>query len=265
MNTDELLKRNDAVTKSFSKASASYHSEASVQKKVAEGLIASLKPWKEIIPEGPVLEIGCGTGFLSELIAREFPDRELIISDASEKMLNQARAKLTGNTLIKFKKFDAEVYDYEQGCYSLICSNFTAQWFKNTVDTLVNLIRALKPGGLLLMTFPGNKSFPEWWEHCLELGLPFTANTLPDTEELVIKLSLEPVQVDFYEDTITQNFKSSINFFRHLKKIGASVNTSGKSLTTKQLKLLIKHWDESTEGQITVSWHTVYLAVKKDV
>jgi len=265
MNTDELLKRNDAVTKSFSRASDSYHHEASVQKKVAEALIASLKPWKEIIPLGPVLEIGCGTGFLSGLIAREFPDRELIISDASEKMLNQARAELTGYDWIHFKKFDAEVFDYEQDYYSLICSNFTAQWFKNTVDTLVNLIRALKPGGLLLMSFPGNKSFPEWREQCLKLGLPFTANTLPDIEELVIKLSLEPVQVDFYEDTITQTFKSSINFFRHLKKIGASVNTSDKSLSAKQLKLLIKHWDDSAEEDVTISWHTVYLAVKKDV
>jgi len=265
MNTDELLKRNNAVTKAFSRASANYHNEATVQKKVAEGLVASLKPWKEMLPKGPVLEIGCGTGFLSALIAREFPEREIIISDASGKMLNQAKEELTAYELIQFKKFDAEAYNYEHEKYSLICSNFTVQWFNNTVDTLVNLIRALKPSGLLLISFPGNKSFPEWWDHCLKLGIPFTANTLPDIEELVIKLSLEPVQVDFYENTITQTFKSSLHFFRHLKEIGASVNTSGKSLSTKQLKLLIKHWDDSAEEEITISWHTVYLAVKKDV
>lgn len=266
MKNIEIMEENP-IHKRFGESAIIYHQEAEIQKKVAEGLIASLRPWKEILPSGPILEVGAGTGFLSEMLLSEFPNRKLAITDASREMILYAHEDLYEKGLeldnAMFMPFDVDQDDLGEGEYSLIISNFAAQWFKDTAIGLSKLTQALKPGGLLLVSFPGNKSFSEWYQACLETGLPFTANALPDTEEVVIKLSMDPVQVDFYENTLTQKFPSAQDFFFHLKDIGASSSKTGKSLSPKQLKILMNHWDSKGED-VTVSWRTVYLVAKKE-
>lgn len=263
--TDQSPKYKQKVNQSFSKAAQHYHEYAEIQKKVVKGLIASVRPWKDTIPPGPILEVGCGTGFLSEKIIQEFPGREFLITDASEEMLRFTEKRLNKSDKISFEVFDVDQLKSPEPKYALIVSNFTAQWFDNTATGLEKLTGMLEPGGLLLTTFPGNHSFTEWYECCLELGLPFTANPLPDVEEVVVKLSLSPVQIDYYENDLYQEFSSSMDFFRHLKEVGANVSITGKSLTAKQLKLLTDFWDKKSDNQIKVKWHVVYVAVKKDM
>jgi malonyl-CoA O-methyltransferase len=257
-----------SIKDSFSKAAENYHQQAEVQLKVAEGIISSLRPWKNTLPEGPILEVGCGTGFLTEQLIGEFPQKEMLITDAADGMLSFCRERLTENDLlterIQFSTLDVDTATIEENQYSLIVSNFAPQWFKDTALGLEKLSQMLKPGGLLLCAFPGNHSFEQWYKYCLALGLPYTANALPDVEEVVIKLSMGPVQVDYYENDIFQNFDHSLDFFRHLKAIGASTNTSGKKLSAKQLKLLTNYWDEQQSEGIKVKWHVVYIAAKKD-
>ena len=260
------LSNSDRISASFSKSAEYYHEHAEIQKKAANGLAASLRPWKEIVPPGPVLEVGCGSGFLTGQILREFPGREFHITDLSESMLAFTRKQLGDAANRSYFLFNVdETEDLSREKYALIVSNFSAQWFSDTPMGLEKLTNMLKPGGLLLTAFPGNHSFLEWYESCLELGLPYTANPLPDVEEVVIKLSLGPVQIDYYENNLVQNFDRSMDFFRHLKKIGAATSTSGKSLAARQLKLLTDFWDKKTDNQVKVSWHVVYLAAKKDM
>jgi len=99
---------------------------------------------------------------------------------------------------------------------------------------------------------------------CLETGLPFSANPLPDTEEVVIKLSMEDVQVDYYENSLHQKFKSSYDFFKHIKSIGASVSKTGKQLSVKAFKILNDHWNNKARGDVNIEWHIVYIAAKKN-
>lgn len=253
------------VAKEFGKSVSKYHKEAIIQKKVAEGLIASVRPWKEIIPTGPILEVGCGTGFLSEHIVNEFPDRLIEITDASQDMVDFTRSRLDGNETVFFSTLNVDEIMKPKEQYALIVCNFAPQWFNDTAVGLETLTEMLVPGGLLLTAFPGNHSFTEWYECCLELGIPFTANTLPDVEEIVVKLSLGPLQIDYYENNLFQDFEHSIEFLKHLKQIGAGKSISGKSLSLKQLKLLTSFWDEKVQNKIKAKWHVVYLAAKKDM
>ena len=52
-----------------------------------------------------MLELGCGTGIFSEALAPLVKD--LIATDMSEAMLNQARAKLRDHSNVRFQKQDA--------------------------------------------------------------------------------------------------------------------------------------------------------------
>lgn len=253
---------------SFGKAAKIYHQEARIQQKAAEGLLSSLLPWKGILPDGPLLEIGCGTGFLTRLLLQNFPGRECIITDASAEMLAFCKKEMNHLGLVServsFEVLDANNYAPDKENYALVISNFAVQWFKDASIVLENLSKSLYPGGLLLCSFPGNHSFEKWYEYCIELGLPYTANPLPDVEELVIKLSMGPIQIDYYENDLFEEFDTSLDFFRHLKNIGASRSVLGKSLSHKQFKLLINHWDKNVADKLKVKWHMVYLAAKKD-
>lgn len=261
---DQQVSNTSKIAENFSASVDYYYNHAVIQRKVADGLIASLKPWKDIIPAGPILEVGCGTGFISGQLLEEFPDREITISDISEQMLAFTSQRLNDKDKVTFTVLDVNEFEEQDEQYALIISNFATQWFDDPAMGLDRLVKALKPGGLLLTAFPGNHSFTEWYECCLELGLPFTANALPDVEEIVVKLSLNPVQIDYYENDLFQDFDSSLEFFQHIKKIGAGTSSTGKSLTAKQLRLLTSFWDNKVDEKVKVKWHVVYLAVKKE-
>lgn len=267
--TAEQTISSKSIAETFSEAAEQYHQKAEIQLKVANGLISSLLPWKDTLPAGDILEVGCGTGFLSEQLIKEFPNRNKLITDLAPGMLSFCEEQLSEKGLVdeqtQFEPLNVDEISDTDPKYSLIVSNFAAQWFKDTSIGLEKLTELLVPGGLLLCTFPGNHTFEEWYSNCLELGLPFTANSFPDVEEVVIKLSMNPVQVDYYENDLFQEFDKSLDFFKHLKEIGVRKSKTGKRLSVKQLKLLTDFWDENESDGIKVKWHVVYLAAKKDM
>lgn len=191
----------------------------------------------------------------------------MIVTDASQSMLNFCESNLADQEIstenIKFSQLDVNEFKTDTQEYALVISNFAAHWLKDTSLGLQNLGESLLPGGIMLASFPGNHSFPQWYEYCLELGLPHTANPLPDVEDVVVKLSMGPMQIDYYENDLVQEFNSSKDFFQHLKNIGSATSIHGKSLSAKQFKMLTRHWDSKKDGNIKVKWHIVYVAAKR--
>jgi malonyl-CoA O-methyltransferase len=247
----------------FGHSSAFYHTHASVQKKVAEQLIISLNNWRDVLPPGPIMELGCGTGFLSQRLVHALPDRKLILNDVSSEMIDVCREQVDIYDNIRFEVADAQKTPVEEPTFAMIISNFVIQWFHHPADTLKQWLKVTKPGGMLVAAFPGYKSFPAWKRYTRELGLPFTANPLPDINEMVEDLSSDNIQVDYGEDIIDQRFKSAAQFFYHLKKTGAGKQKNGHHLTPKEMKALINYWDNQENGDIEVNWQVSYLWVRK--
>jgi ubiquinone/menaquinone biosynthesis C-methylase UbiE len=86
-----------AIRASFSAHASTYDSVSSVHRMVAQSLIDRIACEKNGIPDGPILEIGCGTGHLSILLQEKFPDRHLTLVDISEQMIEQCRRRLSNN------------------------------------------------------------------------------------------------------------------------------------------------------------------------
>jgi len=253
------------IIQRFSESAHRYNDTAVIQKETAERLARALQPWQYSIPEGPVLELGAGTGLLSDHLINMYPNRELIITDGSDKMLQINREKNLNQSNLQFKILDVEQAEWEEEKYALITANFLLHWLKHPAEEVAKMLPSLKPGGLLLMSFPGDDSFPQWRKNCLDLGLPFTANPLPDLEEVVIKLSMGPVKVDYYEDQTNLEYPSVYEFYRELKQSGSGTSVSGKMLSPKQLRLLDNYWREKNNGKINVHYHTAFIAVKRDL
>ena len=249
----------------FSESAQKYDQFARIQKETAERLAKALSPWQFSIPEGSVLEVGAGTGLLTRHLAKMYSSRKLLVTDVSDTMLELNKKKLAEYGNIQFSNLDVETAEWEEEKYSLITSNFLLHWLKNPAETVAKMLPSLKPGGLLLMSFPGDDTFPQWRKNCLDLGLPYTGNPLPDLEEIVIKLSMGPVKVDYYEDQTNLEYPSLFDFYRELKKSASGTSLTGKKLNIKQLRLLDKYWKEKNNGKVNVHYHTAFIAVKRDL
>lgn len=255
----------DKIIKSFSDSAEYYDSYAHLQKETAERMARALEPWQFSVPAGMVLEVGAGTGFFTEYLDQMYPGRQLIISDISPEMVHFCEKKFDSGKNRSFQVMDVEEAGWPEEEYAVIAGNFVAHWLKYPAEVMSKMANSLKPGGFLLTSFPGKESFPQWKKYCLKLGLPFTANPLPDLEEMVVKLSMGPVKVDYYEDQSNEEYDSVIDFYRHLKRSGTSTCFSGSCLTPKQLKLLDNYWKEQNRGKVCVHYHTAFIAVKRDV
>ena len=65
-----------------------------------------------------VVDLGCGTGRFSEILAAEFRAR-IVGFDPSDKMIEQARLKLASG-MIEFKQASAEELPLEDDCVDLV-------------------------------------------------------------------------------------------------------------------------------------------------
>lgn len=240
----------------FGRSPITYHAQATLQKACADRLLALLDD--RSIPEGKVLEIGCGTGFITQKLVNRFGDRALVITDLADEMLNFCQKNLNlsqQKNSIEFRQLDGESLDSGDR-YALIVAGFVVQWFQS-IASIQRLIRHLQPGGFLLISYPSCDSFPEWQAICQQLGLPFTANPLPDPH------LLQQLNGVYQSEMIRIPFTSAAEFFRSMKAIGASFNTAGQQLTRSQMKQLIQAWDAQSWGEIEVSHHIVYGRIER--
>jgi malonyl-CoA O-methyltransferase len=196
--------------------------------------------------------------------------REAWVTDISEGMIEHIPASVRESAqellhAAHWETMDAEFLEEPDQPWSFITHNFLAQWFKDPAYSMQRMVECLAPGGLMLAAFPGHQSFPQWQEACEQAGVPYTGNELPNTEEMVIKLSTGPCEVDFYEDEIRRTFPDPIDFFNSLHQLGAHTSMGEQSLTVGEMRKLCRTWRQQA-GQnqdITISYHAVFLAVKK--
>ena len=159
-----------AVAAAFSAAAESYDAGADIQRLVADRLARRIKALT-LPASARILEIGCGTGFLSsELTGIEAAD--LVITDISGAMLARCRQRL-GTQSARFLVMDGENPNPAAGSgFDLICSSLAFQWFDDLSVALTRLASLLAPGGYLAFATLGAESFKEWHNAHLALQLP---------------------------------------------------------------------------------------------
>ncbi|MUT66636.1 class I SAM-dependent methyltransferase [Paenibacillus sp. NEAU-GSW1] len=103
-------------------------------------------------PGEHILDVGCGTGELTNEIAKS----GAIVSgmDMSEEMIEKARAKYAN---IQFQTGDAEQFTTNTA-YDAIFSNAALHWIKKPEKAIACMWNALKPGGRLVVEFGGHRN-----------------------------------------------------------------------------------------------------------
>jgi malonyl-CoA O-methyltransferase len=251
-----------AIASEFGRAAATYHQQAKLQSDCADRLLHHITA----LPiSGTILEIGCGTGFVTQGLIQHFPQQPIYVTDLSAEMVQFCQSTVAipprQQALIRFGTMDGEFLTGEE-TYGLIVSNFVIQWFQHPAQSLVNWLARLQVGGWLCVTFPSCHSFAEWRSLCQELDLPFTANPLPDPRLLLEVLKAPDRQVDLQESTLPVAYANILEFFHSLKAIGANWSRTGRQLSIPQLRRLI-HAEGRRSLPFIVHTHVATLTVKK--
>jgi trans-aconitate 2-methyltransferase len=102
------------------------------------------------------VDIGCGPGNSTELLASRFPEAEVFGVDNSDDMLAKARERLPA---INFVKGDVATWR-SATAPDVIFANAVMQWIPRHVYVMTRLVNQLSPGGRLAVQAPDNLDEP---------------------------------------------------------------------------------------------------------
>lgn len=132
------------IAKSFGSASDSYDVSARLQRYSGKNLM----PWLPNRNDLTVLDLGCGTGFFTDILADKY--QTVIGLDISTKMLNFSKSNRSKD--ITWLEADAYKLPFADASLDLIYSNLVIQWCDSLEVLREEVLRVLKPGGLFIFT-----------------------------------------------------------------------------------------------------------------
>jgi malonyl-CoA O-methyltransferase len=241
----------DSVLRRFDAAAGTYDDQAGPQLRVARDLAArvlALPP-----PHAPdVLEIGCGTGFLTEALAPALPGCRWLATD-----LAPAMAAACGRRVpqVATKVMDGEFPDLGERRFDLVVSSLAAQWFGDLGAGLARLRGLLRPGGVLAVTTLGSGTFPEWRSRCRDAGLEAATPAYPRAEELAAILG---PGCEVRGEAVPMRCGSLRGFLDHLRLTGARTAAAGHAaLSPVALGRLLREGNAeftATYDVLTIVW-----------
>ena len=230
------MNRSKLIGKKFGRRAHIYESQAQLQKNIAEKL-ASFLPDESY---DRILEIGCGTGFLTEYLCSKYPKSHKDITDISPEMVCICQDKFQDEDNVSFYVQDAQVLD-DVGTYDLIVSSMTVQWFENASEILKKWSEKTN----VFYASLGENNFQEWRAFLKNENLPFGGITPQNMPGI------------FHEDHKPERYGSVYDFLSSMKDIGAGHSKRGYiPLSPRELKTTIARFDAQEDK--TITWHIIY-------
>jgi malonyl-CoA O-methyltransferase len=263
------MNHKQAIQRNFGRRGASYDRYARVQQRMAEELVRGCR--EALIGARSILEVGCGTGYLTKLLRQVNPSATLVALDLDVSLLKLARARLEEDNGVHFITADGEAFS--GGSYDLIISNSVFQWFSRPQQTLQEYYRLLRPGGCLAFSTLGPATFRE-------LGTAFqqAAGSLPlaETPE-VVALSFSDVgkwqgflsqagykEVVLQREECTETHPSVQKFLRALQATGAT-NPAPRPLSPRLYRDMAANYRRAfgVNGSIPVTYEVIWAFARK--
>jgi len=259
-----LIKSRIKIASSFGQASHSYDVSARLQRYSGKHLMHWLPSKHDLT----VLDLGSGTGFFTNLLMGSY--KQVIGLDISKKMLHFAKNNRNNN--IHWLEGDAHNLPLKDESIDFIYSNLVMQWFDPLDGAIDEMLRVLKPGGVLIFTTLLDGTLYE---------LKASWNKVDDDQHVINFFTEEKLNLLFNTDKVIMleqknqeiilEYQNVIHLARELKGLGANhlehKKHKGLSGKAKWLKMESNYNDFATTKGVLPATYKLFsgLAVKLNI
>lgn len=241
-----MLNKTLQTERNFSNAASSYDSEALVHNKVADYLLAHAN----LFPSNCyVLDIGSGTGILSNKVLHLFNPSQVVNFDLSFQMLEQAKLKLPDATYIQGSM---ENMPLAPG-FNVVLSNMSLQWMESASSIINTINSCLIPGGIFAISIVIEGTFKTIANLRNEIIGSNNEDTSSQSERLPSFSSLK----DAFNDSqlrlrrseshlFSHTYKEPIEPFNAIKRLGIAGH-SKRILSKEEFNSLLDRYSEYLE------------------
>ncbi|MBF0358623.1 MAG: methyltransferase domain-containing protein [Magnetococcales bacterium] len=250
-----------AVTEVFNGAKA-YQQKAVVQQRVA-GRLAEQLGDLALADQPQILEIGCGTGFLSKHLINLWPGSRLLCTDIAPEMLARCQTQLAkmDSELIDFQVMDGENIPGDE-TFDLIVASLVFQWFLDPLGNLQKLVKRLKPGGRLVFVTLGPETFVEWRQFCSKYQLACGLHDYPSGDDWQQGWPQGGVG-QVVEERIVEEYPSPQFFLKGLKEIGTALSpASHKPVSAFEMRRALHSYAEENKN-FSITYHLIFAGFLK--
>ncbi len=152
MNAFAQQSLNERIAQRFGSAAAHYDEQALAQRQSAQQLIANQSL------HGRVLDVGCGTGWLTRHIADHHPVDHIVALDIAAPML---QVDALQHPLILPIQADAAQLSFQNNSFDCVVSNFALQWLSSPSQFATELQRVLASEGQFCLAIPVDGTLQE--------------------------------------------------------------------------------------------------------
>lgn len=266
----------DKLKRRFSRNAKQYDRYARVQKIMGDTLIENIKDDKRYFTN--ILEIGCGTGYVTRALIEHFPNAKITAVDIAPGMIEQVKTTIE-NDKVEFVCGDIEEMSLCD-MYDLIISNATFQWLNQLDITLNKLVKQLNPNGILCFSTFGKETFSELHDSfkkakellkISEVVSPgqsfYSLNELQGIcEDITIKNGLNSLEISSSETYEREYFNCCKDFLYSVKKIGANNSQSSRNrLTPDFIETVMDIYDKDylEDNKVRATYHNLFIYMKK--
>ncbi|WP_320054681.1 malonyl-ACP O-methyltransferase BioC [uncultured Acetobacteroides sp.] len=246
-----------AVRDGFTGCYGTYATEAVVQQAIAQRLAALLDKHVGGVINRAV-EVGCGSGFLTQMVLERFPKAAWLLNDIapSSKGYVDEAAQRCNAVDATFELGDAEAMELPSGI-DLFVSSSAVQWFSDLEGFLKRLSEAMSEGGTVAISTFGPQNLREVRE-LTGSGLSYLSH---DAFRAAVSRYFDVEEC--LEDRTSIYFDEPVEVLRHIKQTG--VNGAFRQCWTKgKLARFTEGYEEfrSANGY-PLTYHPMYVVARK--
>jgi len=243
--------RKQRIRQRFSRAAETYDAHAEVQRELALRLLRELPDGRGPERIGEILEIGCGTGRFTALLAERYPKARIRAIDFAEGMAYLARKRLEGKDHVSVLCEDGERFLATcSDTFDLICANSTLQWFDDLGAALEQIGHLLSGKGCFVGVLFGPRTFTELAQGLSEVfsqEVRLPPHGFPAGEHLQTMLAEIFSSFSVQEELRVRHYRTLLDLLDHIRKTGTGGGQLPGALTRGRLRQL-DTWFLATHG-----------------
>ncbi|WP_339643371.1 methyltransferase domain-containing protein [uncultured Porticoccus sp.] len=264
----ELDKR--ALANRFGSRAESYEAATPVQQVMGQCLLDKIRRELPDAEVQEILEVGCGTGRLTNALKALFPSANITAIDISQEMIDYATEQVPGPDYLVI---DAEEYLQSLNRqFDLIVSNATVQWFVHLDKAIERMCSVLAPGGFLALGTFAERTFCELAD---AFNCAYQKNQLAVQNHVVPMKSVDYLrqilpEAELVERDILAHFADVRTFLQSIKDAGAVNSQAGQRRIPRAVLRDMPHYYEALyqkpgSREIQATYHTCFLFYRRPI